>query len=171
MAANPNVKRERFCEEYLVDLNGTQAAIRAGYSKRSAGMTASRLMHDDGIKQKIAKLREEQSARTGITADRVINELAKIGFAVSTDAIQIVKGKVKVIDTALLTEDTRAAISEIKQTITREGGSLGIKFHDKKGALELLGKHLGIFKEEDTTLDLPMPSVVQVNVVDARKLA
>ena len=99
----------------------------------------------------------------------VIKELAKIGFAIATDAIQIVGGKVKVIDTAKLTDDTKAAISEIKQTITRQGGSLGIKFHDKKGALQLLGQHLGIFQPDEEAQDLPMPAVVNINVVDARR--
>lgn len=171
MANNLDEKRCRFCEEYLVDLNATQAAIRAGYSPTSAKTTGSRLLAHVDVKARIAKMREAQVERTGISADMVIKELAKIGFAIATDAIQIVGGKVKVIDTARLTEDTKAAISEIKQTITREGGSLGIKFHDKKGALELLGKHLGIFREEDETPDLPMPTVINVNVTDARKPA
>ena len=171
MADNSNLKRERFCEEYLVDLNATKAAIRCGYSPRSAKTQGSRLLADDDIKRKIAELRKEQSIRTGITADRVINELAKIGFSDATKAIRIVKGKVRVTNTADLDEDTRAAISSISQTITLNGGSIGIKFHDKKGSLELLGKHLGIFSDEDETPDLPMPTVVQVNVVNARKSA
>jgi len=170
MADDRSLMRDKFCQEYLIDLNGTQAAIRAGYSERSAKQIASRIMGTDDFKQKIAKLREGQALRTGVTADRVINELAKIGFAVSTDAVKVVKGVVSVTDTAKLDDDTRAAISEIKQTITRGGGSLSIKFHDKKGALELLGKHLGIFKDEEDTPDLPMPSTVIVNQIDARRV-
>ena len=169
MADNLDEKRSRFCEEYLVDLNATQAAIRAGYSPTSAKTTGSRLLAHVDVRAKIAKLREVQAARTGISADMVIKELAKIGFAIATDAIQIVGGKVKVIDTAKLTDDTKAAISEIKQTITRQGGSLGIKFHDKKGALQLLGQHLGIFQPDEEAQDLPMPAVVNINVVDARR--
>ena len=171
MAANQSNRRDRFCEEYLVDLNATQAAIRAGYSKTSSKTTSSRLMADAGIAEKIAQLRKEQASRTGITADRVIKELAKIGFANATEAIQIVKGKVKVTDTEDLSEDLTAAIQEIRQTKTRGGGSLMVKFHDKKGALELLGKHLGIFTLDEEAQDLPMPAVVNVQVIDARKQA
>jgi phage terminase small subunit len=167
----PNEKRDRFCEEYLVDLNATQAAIRAGYSPASAKTTGSRLLKDVDVKAKIDDLRKDQSKRTGVTADKVIAELAKIGFADTTKAIRIRRGKVVVQDTETLDEGTRAAISEIKQTRTQFGGTLSIKFHDKRAALHDLGLHLGIFEDDEESPDLPMPAKVVVTPKDGRKSA
>ena len=161
-------KRESFVLEYLVDLNGTQAAIRAGYSKHTAGQIADELLKKPEIKAAIKQEMDKRAARTEITADRVIRELAAIGFADTTRAIYVKRGKVQVVDTEKLPEEVRRAISEIKQTVTPAGGSLSIKFHDKKGALQLLGQHLGIFEDEDQP-DTPAPTVVNVKIVDGRK--
>lgn len=95
-------KQKRFCEEYLIDLNATQAAIRAGYKNSDVGR---RLVTKSHVSAHIEKLREEQSKRTEITADTVLGELAKI------------------------------AATEVE-----------IKGSDKMKALELLGKHLGLFQ-------------------------
>ncbi|BDU76279.1 hypothetical protein METESE_12370 [Mesoterricola sediminis] len=97
--------------------------------------------------------------------------MAKIGFADTTKAVRIRRGKVEVTDTDDLDEGTRAAISEIRQTKTQHGGTLAVKFHDKRAALHDLGEHLGIFAPEDETRDLPMPATVVVQVVDGRKPA
>ena len=74
-------KQERFCEEYLVDLNATQAAIRAGYSEKTAKDIACQNLAKLNIQERIAGLRKEQSERTQITADRVVEELKYIGLA------------------------------------------------------------------------------------------
>lgn len=73
-------KQKRFCEEYLIDLNATQAAIRAGYSPRSANKIAAENMAKPGIRACIDKEMAERSKRTGVNADRVIRELARVAF-------------------------------------------------------------------------------------------
>ena len=74
-------KQKRFCEEYLIDLNAAQAAIRAGYSAKGINKRTTRMMANEGIQQYLAELRNEQSARTRITADTVLGELVKIASA------------------------------------------------------------------------------------------
>lgn len=163
-----NARQEAFVREYLVDLNATQAAIRAGYSEKTARAIGAENLTKPDIKAALKKEMDKRAARTEITADRVLKELAAIGFADTTKAIYVKRGKVQVVDTEKLPEATRRAISEIKQTVTPSGGSLSIKFHDKKGALDLLGKHLGIWTDDESE-DTPTPVAVTVNVVDGRK--
>lgn len=100
-------KQKRFCEEYLIDLNATQAAIRAGYSKKTAYSMGQRLLKNVEVQKYISYLQSEQSNRTGITSDTVLKELEKIAL---TDTEITGKEKIK--------------------------------------ALELLGKHLGMFSEK-----------------------
>lgn len=140
-------KQEHFCEEYLIDLNATQAAIRAGYSEKTANRIASELLSKLDIQEKITELKAERSKRTEITQDRVVKELAAMAFAKATDYAQIadVGGKVAVMltPTAQLTKAQQAGIVGIKQT----QAGIEVKL-DKTKALELLGRHLGMFKDK-----------------------
>lgn len=165
-------KQQRFVDEYLVDLNATQAAIRAGYSAATANEQGSQNLAKLSISDAIAAARAEQSARTGITADRVLAELAKIGFADIRKAVRwssnvavaapdersvddiledgpelrhAITNQVELIDSTDIDDDTAAAIAEVSMT---DKGSLKVKFHDKKGALTELGRHLGIFTDK-----------------------
>lgn len=138
-------KQQRFVREYLIDLNASAAYRRAGYTSGSPHVHGPRLVANDRIQAALQVALAERSKRTEITADKVLEELAKIGFADTTAAIYVENGSVKVRDTNELTPALRCAIAEIRETTTKEGGTLGIKFHDKKGALELLGRHLGLF--------------------------
>lgn len=108
--AKLTAKQERFCTEYIIDLNATQAAIRAGYSSKTANRIASENLSKPDIQRKIQELQQERAERTEITQDRVLKELAGIGFA------PITKGKIKAAD--------------------------------KTKALELLGRHLGMFTDK-----------------------
>jgi phage terminase small subunit len=74
-------KQERFVLEYLVDLNATQAAMRAGYSKKTAQEQSSRLLSNVMVSEAIAKGMQALAKQTGVTAERVIAELALVGFA------------------------------------------------------------------------------------------
>lgn len=153
-------KQRRFVEEYLVDLNATQAAIRAGYSEKTAGQIGDENLKKPQIAAAVQEAQAARSARTEITQDMVLRELAKIGFADirkvvrwSNTELQTVEGDDGPMTVAyhglMLTsadeidDDTAAAISEISQG--KEG--LKVKFHDKKGALVDIGRHLGMFKE------------------------
>lgn len=138
-------KQKRFVEEYLIDLNATQAAIRAGYSPDTAKSIGSENLTKPDIQARIAKAMAERSKRTGVNADRVVTELAKIAFVNASDVIDA--------DTATLKPDVApedtAAIQSVKvKTFGEDGLEREIKMADKLKALELLGKHLGMFKDK-----------------------
>lgn len=136
-------KQERFCEEYLIDLNATQAAIRAGYSANTANRIASELLSKLDIQNRIAELKAERSKRTEITQDRVVKELAAMAFAKATDYAQIVGNMVFIKSTTELTPEQQAGIVGIKQT----QAGIEVKL-DKTRALEMLGRHLGMFNDK-----------------------
>lgn len=141
--AKLTLKQQRFVEEYLIDLNATQAAIRAGYSVKTAKEIGCENLSKPNISSEIAKAMAERSKRTGVTADRVIEELAKIGFINISDVVNLRTGKIL---TEAQKEDL-ACIQSIKIKETEFGEDREVKFYDKKSALELLGKHLGLFTD------------------------
>jgi phage terminase small subunit len=136
-------KRKRFAREYAVDLNGTQAAIRAGYSLHTASSTAYKLLRDPSVLAVVHKCLEKVSEKADVTAERVLKELARIGFADLAPAVRIVNGCVRIADSDSMTVSQRAAISEISES---ESG-IKVKLHDKNRALELLGKYLAMFTD------------------------
>lgn len=141
-----NLKHERLVQEYLVDLNQTQAAIRAGYSTKSANQQASELFAKPNIRARVEELMADRSKRIGINADRVVRELARIAFVNPVDVIDTNSATVK--DDA--SEDDTAAIASVKvKVVTGDFDSVEreVKFADKLKALELLGKHLGMYTD------------------------
>lgn|GEM_PF-1821716 len=144
-------KHERFAQEYLVDLNATQAAIRAGYSAASAHVTGCRLLGNTEIGARIAALRAELEARTGVTIARVLEELAVIAFASATDVVVDAEGRL----TPAIGAPASAvrAVASVKRTHRVEGnpkgeavvGSIEIRYWDKVSALKAIGGHLGMF--------------------------
>jgi phage terminase small subunit len=139
-------KQKRFVEEYLIDLNATQAAIRAGYSVKNADKIGSELLGKTRVSEAIAKAMAERSKRTGVTQDRVIEQLAKIAFA---DLKDYVRWDEKGI-TLLNSENVDGTVLQsITETVLPKGGvKREIKLNDKLKALELLGKHLGMWTEK-----------------------
>lgn len=149
-------KQKRFVEEYLIDLNATQAAIRAGYSVDTAAVIGCENLIKPNIQQEIAKAMAERSKRTGVNQDRVILELARLAFVKMTDIINE-KGEIK--DTA--TDDDLACIEGIKykHSDTDSGYSVEreVKIGSKLKALELLGKHLGMWNDKfDVNVAVPI---------------
>ena len=140
-------KQKIFADEYLIDLNATRA-YKVAYPRVKnddiAAANASRLLRNAKVAAYISERMQERQKRTEITQDRVIEELAAIAFARATDFAQIVDGCVVLTDTKELSETQIKAIAGIKE------GKFGIelKLNDKEKALELLGRHLGMFKDK-----------------------
>lgn len=166
--AKLTAKQQRFCDEYLIDLNATQAAIRAGYSENTAMEQGYQLLQKTSVAEYIAERKQDRVARTEITQDMVLKELANIAFSNAADFAKViekkamidVKGKmVPVLDadgnpvtyrtvepvlTEELTEEQKRTLSVIKKG--RDG--FEVKPYDKVKALELLGKHLGMWTDK-----------------------
>ena len=144
--------QDRFCQEYLIDLNGTQAAIRAGYSEKSARSQGYLLLTKHYIQNKLRKLKDERSDRVQIEGDSVVKELAKVAFSNIQDFLEVLEGgEVTLKAFELIEREKLAAIESIKISTTRnkdesrEYTTTQFKLHSKLNALEQLGKHLGIF--------------------------
>ena len=150
-------KQIRFVDEWLIDFNGKQAAIRAGYSAKTAEAAAARLLRNVKVQAEISRRQRDLQKRTEVTQDRVVKELARVAFADASDyvcvetltyengdgtvsPIQVVSPK----DTDTLSDDQRAAIASIKQG----ANGIEVKLCDKIKALELLGRHIGMFNDK-----------------------
>lgn len=145
MGQKLTAKQQRFVAEYLVDLNATQAAIRAGYKAKTAGQTGAENLKKPQIQEAIKRANENRLKRTNISADRVLQEIARIAFSVATDVVEVRDGEVVIRDTESLTTDQKAAIAGIKEG--RAG--IEIKMHDKVRALELLCRNLGLLDKKE----------------------
>jgi len=135
-------KQQRFVEEYLVDLNATQAAKRAGYSAKSASDLGYRLLRNPAVAAAIAKAQNKRAARTRVSADKVVTELSKVAFGDPRRLLSWGPGGVVLRDSSELTEAEAALVSEVSETRTASGGTRKVKLHCKLAALNALGKHL-----------------------------
>jgi phage terminase small subunit len=163
-------KQVRFIDEYLIDLNATQAYKRAGYSVKSdnaAGVEGLKLLRNPKIQEELKKRQDDLQKRTEITQENVLKELAKIAFSNGTDFAEIVNRTVVDRETHLpiidehtgepriykevvvkatkdIPENKRAAIAAIKEN--KYG--ISVESYDKVKALELIGKHIGMFTDK-----------------------
>ena len=147
-----NPRQRLFVAHYLKSLNATQAAIDAGYSAKNAGKIGPALVGDSRIAAAIQQAMEKRAKRLDITADRVLEEIAAIAFAHMGEYATWSDEKVRLKDS---TEVDPRAVSEVKQTVNQFGTNVGIKLHDKLGALEKLGKHLGMWKDDGAAASNP----------------
>ncbi len=144
-------KQKIFADEYLIDLNATRA-YKLAYPKvkndESAAAAGARLLRNVKVEQYIQKRMKDREKRTEITQDMVLKELAKIGFADVTDFVTIEnKGILRVVQVKTTDEmpgDKMGAIAGIKEG----ANGIEIKLNDKGKALELIGRHLGMFKDK-----------------------
>ncbi len=154
-------KQEAFCREYLKDLNGTQAAIRAGYSAKRADAIGYENLRKPDIAQAIQQAMTERSKRTEITADRVLSEIGRLAFA---DIRSVFDENGRLLPVHMLPAEVAASVSSIEVVTSKVPGgepadvehTAKIKFWDKRGSLELLGRHLKMFTDK-----------VEVEVVDS----
>ena len=150
-----NAKQHRFVSEYLVDLNATQAAIRAGYSKKTAYAQGQRLLKHAEISRALASAQSERGERTEITADRVLEELGKIGFS---DLRSAFDESGNLLRPERWPSSLAASVSSV-EVVVRPSGEVDedgarevehvhkLRLWDKNSALEKIAKHLGMFIE------------------------
>lgn len=146
-------KQKRFIEEYLIDLNATQAAIRAGYSKQTAKQIGAENLSKPVIQEAIAEAQSNRTTRTLITQDEVIFRLL--------ENADIASGKKAIVLTQTRKSKDGEFIGDDVAQFVYEPSSVN-------KALELLGKHLGMFKDklDITTGDKPLPTVINVTFSD-----
>ncbi|MDF2381336.1 terminase small subunit [Nostoc ellipsosporum NOK] len=145
-------KQERFCQEYCIDLNGTQAAIRAGYSKKCARQIAEENLSKPDIKSRIAVVQAEIAERNRLKQDDIVEELRALAFWNIQDFLA--EGNTIADLLKLARKSTKPVIGIKTKTVNLPGDisetTVEIKFADKKGALVDLGRHLGMFKEDNS---------------------
>lgn len=135
-------KQRFFVKEYLIDFNATRAAIAAGYSEDTAYSIASENLKKPEIQEALKEEIDERAKRVGITQDIIIRELAKIAFADINDFVEYTPDGHIVLKPSEKIDGT--VLQEVSET---RFGNKKIKLHDKMKALELLGKHLGMYKD------------------------
>jgi len=139
-------RQKRFVEEYLIDLNATQAALRAGYSRKDATNTGYRLLRKTPeVAEAIEGAQAERAERMAVTADRVVIELAKIAFGNPRRLFALGKQGVVLRNGDELTDAEAALISEITKTGIGDKRTRRVKLYCKMTALTALGRHLGLF--------------------------
>lgn len=137
-------KQQRFCEEYLVDLNATQAAIRAGYSKKTAYSIGEENLKKPELLKIIKDAQNKQSEKLKITANDIAEGLQSITNSDITDYLTWDGDGIKLKPSSALTEAQRKLIAEVSET----SNGFRFKLYDKTKALELSGRHLGMFVDK-----------------------
>lgn len=164
MAKGLTPKQEQFCQEYLIDLNATQAAIRAGYRENTAKQIGSENLSKPDIQVKLKVLMNQRAKRTEITSDRVLKEIARIAFF---DIRKIYDDNGNLKHISELDDDSAAVLIGMDHyTEMSDGEEIGkttkVKLADKKGALDSLGRHLGLFEKDNKQSNLPMVKIVNM---------
>jgi len=158
-------KQTRFCLEYLVGLNAKQAALRSGYSKKTARSVGAENLTKPDIAQRIAELKKQRNERVLIQADDIVMELQKIAFSSAAD-LHIDWNELKSWDD--LDDGQKAVIASLKVTESKgvdwSKTVTEIKLHDKLKALDMLSRHLGIYEKDNQQKQVP---VINLNLIDS----
>lgn len=170
-------KQERFIAEYLIDLNATQAAIRAGYSQKTAGSIGQENLKKPEIAAAIAAKQKRLADKYEVTAERVIRELALIGFANMLDYVRVDSDGLARVDLSAVDRDQAAAIHEIKvESVVGSGDEpktvekVTFKLADKRAALVDLGRHLSLFESSgDDAIKQGLAALIQEGRQRARE--
>jgi phage terminase small subunit len=168
--ANLTDKQEKFCQEYLIDLNATQAAIRAGYSETTARSLGAENLTKPDIQLRLSELNKSRLEATGISQKRVLEEYSKIAFF-DIRNIYTENGALK--RPGELSDFEAGAVSGIKTfEVYAQGEMVGenkeVKVFDKLRALEALSKHLGLFEKDNSQKAVEVPK--QVIIINGKEV-
>lgn len=140
----------QFVQEYLIDLDGTAAYLRAGYQPRrneTARVEASKLLTKPNILAALTAERTRLASLLEITPEKVLREYARLAFSDMRKYVTWGTHGIRVHDSSALSEDQARAVGEVSETVGEKTRTFRFKLHDKKGALDSLAKHLDLFHE------------------------
>ena len=168
-------RRQRFVDEYLVDLNAKQAAIRAGYSAKTAEVCGPRLLRNAQIADAVIARQAKRGERTEITVDRVVRELAVMGLSDIGEVIDFTGPEPRLRPACEIPERARRALASVtvKRTVEGHGDAaqpveiIAFKLWPKDSALDLLGKHLGMFVAETRPEDAARAALAGAVIIAA----
>ncbi len=142
-------KQQRFVDEYMLDSNATQAAIRAGFKAKSAQQQGTRLLLNVLVAKELKRRQGELARKFELSAERVIAEYAKIASSRITDYLTFRPGGVTLRNSNDIDVERLDAVAEVSEVLGKDGyRGVRFKLHNKLDALEALGKHLGLFVEK-----------------------
>lgn len=178
MARSLTPKQQRFVDEYLVDLNGTQAAIRAGYSQKTAGQIAEKLLKKAEIREAVTAARQKTANKLEITREKVLEEYAKLAFS-DPRALFREDGTLK--HPTELDDNAAAALAQFEvleefdghgEGRTQIGFTKRVKWSDKRAALDSIARMMG-WNEDKLKLqgdkDAPIQTVTRIEIVALKK--
>lgn len=140
-------KQRVFVSEYCKDFNANRAAISAGYTEKYARQGGYKMLQVEAVRAAVAAEIEGRARDNRVTVDRVLRELANIAFADIRSVVTVSEGGVSLRRSSSWSDEEAAAIAEVRETTTQHGGSVSAKMHNKIDALNLLGKHLGLWTD------------------------
>ena len=144
-------KQEAFALAYVETGNASEAYRRAYDAENMKpaviAVKASELLKNGKVAVKVAEVRQAAAERTNVTVDRVIREYARIAFADMRKYASVGPGGVRLVDSEDWTDDDAAAVAEVAESTSKDGGSIRFKLHSKVSALDSIAKHLGMFVE------------------------
>lgn len=146
-----NQRQEVFAQQVATGVEGPDAYLVAypTAKKNTAHANAHRLLKSADIQQRIAELRAPALQKVGVTVERVVSEYARIAFADMRRFASVKKGSVALTDSSEWTDDDAAAVSELGESVSKDGGSVRFKLHSKTAALDSLAKYLRMFGDDD----------------------
>lgn len=142
-------KEKAFCREYIICKEGNAAAIKAGYAKNSARITASKLLTKPNIKEEIARLEAKVETKAIITKERVLDELALIGFSDPNDVMNWNESGIDLKPSDTLPREKRAIVKSLSQNVTGTGMSMKVELHGKVDALKEIARLQGYYPAEE----------------------
>lgn len=139
-------KQERFCREYIVDLNATRAAIAAGYSEKTARQSASRLLTNVNVQNEIQQLKKAVADKLDVDAEWMLRHLINQVEANTLNAFEYA-GPAGIVleDLKALPREIQICIKKVKQN----KGGIEVQFEDKQRALEMIARHIGFFEKDN----------------------
>jgi phage terminase small subunit len=161
-------RQRRFVFEYLIDANGAQAAVRAGYARRWAALRALRLVQTPQVRALIDAERAARAARTGLSPERVFDEFVRIAFAEISRIVAWDEGGATLKDWRALAPGDAAAIAALA---VDGAGRVSVRLHDKGAALAALARRLGLIEVRRRTPVEALAAAAQARALIARRLA